>query len=190
MSHLRSAFSGVSVPVGSDNSSHQITNNNNVTVEIKKKEKEGVEEVSEGVYVVYPPKGFAERDLESAEKRLNEIKSQIPEDKQLVEALSLIVDILYNNPLYQNRFVICEKESLCKLIQILTGAKEVNITITDPACDCGCCTVSSVVISAIDSIYVLDEEDTLKEFRYCYPQAKVLLENNHISTKFIQLPSA
>ena len=52
MSHVRSAFSGVSVPVGSDNSQHQITNNINITNKTDKKE--GVEEVSEGIYVVYP----------------------------------------------------------------------------------------------------------------------------------------
>ena len=68
MSHLRSGFSGISVPIGADGSSHNnITNNITITNENKK---EGVEEVSDGIYVVYPtdPKE-KERDLKQAEER-------------------------------------------------------------------------------------------------------------------------
>jgi hypothetical protein len=178
------------VPVGSDNSQHQITNNINIT----NNKKEGVEEVSEGIYVVYPSSASGktcdkERDLESAKERLNELKAQIPEDKSLIEALSLIVDILYDNPLYNNRYVICDRDVLAKLIQILTKAYEVQITITDPTCDCNCCGSSDVVLATIDSIYIRESEtsDILTEFRYYYANAKVFLENNHISTKFVQL---
>lgn len=198
MSHVRSAFSGVSVPVGSDNSAHQITNNNNIQITNVKKEGvltsgTGVEEVSDGIYVVYPTSGTSatekERDIQSATDRLNELKAQVPEDKSLIEALSLIVDLLYDNPLYNNKYVICQQAVLSKLIQLLTKAYEVQITVSDPTCDCGCFGSSNVVISSIDSIYIRESEtsDVLTEFRYYYANAKVFLETNHISTKFVQV---
>jgi hypothetical protein len=193
MSHVRSAFSGVSVPVGSDNSAHQITNNNNI--QITNVKKEGVEEVSDGIYVVYPntpEKTEKERDIQSATDRLNELKAQVPEDKSLIEALSLIVDLLYDNPLYNNKYVICQQAVLSKLIQLLTKAYEVQITVSDPTCDCGCLGSSNVVISSIDSIYIRESEtsDVLTEFRYYYANAKVFLETNHISTKFVQVSTS
>ena len=58
MSHIRSAFCGVNVPIGSDASS-KTTNTINNNVIINKKEEtsyegDNVREVSDGVYVVYP----------------------------------------------------------------------------------------------------------------------------------------
>ena len=94
MSHLRSGFSGVSVPIGADGSSHNtITNNITIKHDIPK---EGVQEVSDGIYVVYPEK---DRDIKEAEERLNEIKKTQPDNEKLILALSMIIEMYYNNPL-------------------------------------------------------------------------------------------
>lgn len=185
MSHIRSGFSGVNVPIGSDGSSHNTITNNVIINKEKEAKKEGVEEVSEGIYVVYPPNPNQERDLKSAQDRLNEIKEAQPDNDRLIKALSLIVDMLYNNPMYVNKWVVSEMETLKELIRLLTDAEDVQVTTTDPACDCGgCCGKSSAYIMTIDSIY-LRYDDVIKEFRYCCPAAKQILENCHISTKLV-----
>lgn len=179
MSHLRSGLCGVSVPIGADGSSHN-TINNNITI---KKESKGVEEVSDGVFVVYPE----ERDVKQAEARLEEIKKTQPDNEKVIQALSLIVETYYSNPLFVNHWVIAENDVLAKLIGILTGGERVDITLTDPTCICdGCCGRSDKTIQTIDTIYVIKGAD-VKEFRYSYPEAKKILDDSHISTKLVAL---
>ena len=119
-----------------------------IKTEKKPQKNDGVQEVSDGVYVVYPNKKESEdpnpyaslnsRDLESAQTRLNEIKAQQPENEKLIQALSLIIDMLYNNPVYVNKLVVPELENLRQLVKLLTDADEVDITLADPTCECGC----------------------------------------------------
>ena len=196
MSHLRSGFSGVSVPIGADGSSHNnITNNVVIKTESKEKIKaDNVKEVSDGVFVVYNDKKTEEanpyanlnsRNLETAQARLDQIKAQQPDNEKIIKALSLIIDIMYNNPLYINRFIVAQLSCLQELVKILTDADEVEITLQDPTCDCGCCG-SNDKIATIDSIYV-KKNNSVVEFKYYYAEAKQILENNHISMKLVAL---
>lgn len=198
MSHLRSGFSGVSVPIGADGSSHnQITNNVVIKTQSKEKLPDDVKEVSDGVYVVYPNKKSEEnqdsnpyanlnsRNIETAQARLEQIKAQQPDNEKVIRALSLIIDILYNNPLYINRYIVAEASCLKELVKILTDADDVDITIQDPACECGC-TGSSSKVATIDSIYV-KKNNNVVEFKYAYAEAKQILESNHISMKLVAL---
>ena len=196
MSHLRSGFSGVSVPIGADGSSHNnITNN--VVIKTESKERlntDNVKEVSDGVFVVYSDKKTEEtnpyanlnsRNLETAQARLDQIKAQQPDNEKIIKALSLIIDIMYNNPLYVNRFIVAQLSCLQELVKILTDADEVEITLQDPTCDCGCCG-NNDKIATIDSIYV-KKNNSVVEFKYYYAEAKQILESNHISMKLVAL---
>ena len=197
MSHLRSGFSGVSVPIGADGSSHNnITNN--VVIKTESKERlntDNVKEVSDGVFVVYNDKKTEEeanpyanlnsRNLETAQARLDQIKAQQPDNEKIIKALSLIIDIMYNNPLYINRFIVAQLSCLQELVKILTDADEVEITLQDPTCDCGCCG-NNDKIATIDSIYV-KKNNSVVEFKYYYAEAKQILECNHISMKLVAL---
>ena len=196
MSHLRSGFSGVSVPIGADGSSHNnITNNVVIRTESKEKIKaDNVKEVSDGVFVVYNDKKTEEanpyanlnsRNLETAQARLDQIKAQQPDNEKIIKALSLIIDIMYNNPLYVNRFIVAQLSCLQELVKILTDADEVEITLQDPTCDCGCCG-NNDKIATIDSIYV-KKNNSVVEFKYYYAEAKQILESNHISMKLVAL---
>ena len=195
MSHLRSGFAGVSVPIGADGSSHNtITNNVVINKTDKKPDKDGVKEVSDGVFVVYPKgsedeanpyKNLNERNLETAEARLQEVKRQQPDNEKLIKALSIIIDILYNNPLYVNRFVVAQIDTLKELIKLLTDADSIDITLADPTCDCGCCGTNTN-IATIDSIYV-SKNNSVLEFKYVYAEAKQILEQHHISMKLVAL---
>ena len=109
-------------------------------------------EVSDGVYVVYqdgkspqeenPYNTLNKRDLETAQARLDEIRNTQPNNESLIKALarldeirntqpnneslikalSLIIDILYNNPLYVNKFIVAQIDTLSELVRILTEA--------------------------------------------------------------------
>ena len=199
MSHIRSGFSGVNVPIGSDGSSHNNisgthSNTINTNVIINKESKKDlsydVKEISDDVFVVYPPptteeNPYKERDLKSAQERLEQIKEVQPENEKLIQALSMIIDMLYNNPLYVNKWVVAEMDTLRELIRILTDADDVAITTMDPSCDCGgCCGDKNKIIQTIDSIYV-KYGAVVKEFRYCHPAAKQILENCHISLRMV-----
>ena len=182
MSHLRSGFSGVSVPIGADGSSHN-TITNNITIK-NEKLKEGVEEVSDGIFVVYPPK---ERDLKQAEERLQEIKKTQPDNEKVIQALNLIIETYHSNPIYVNKWVIADSNVLAKLVGILSDSDRVDITLQDPSCECGgCCGSNQKTLAAIDTIYCVKGTDT-KEFRYAYPDAKKILDDSHISTKLVAL---
>ena len=181
MSHLRSGFAGVSVPIGADGSSHNtITNNVVINKTDKKPDKDGVKEVRANPY-----KNLNERNLETAEARLQEVKRQQPDNEKLIKALSIIIDILYNNPLYVNRFVVAQIDTLKELIKLLTDADSIDITLADPTCDCGCCGTNTN-IATIDSIYV-SKNNSVLEFKYVYAEAKQILEQHHISMKLVAL---
>ena len=194
MSHIRSGLSGVSVPIGADGSSHNnITNNVVIRTESKERFKESnAKEVSDGVYVVYqdgkspqeenPYNTLNKRDLETAQARLDEIRNTQPNNESLIKALSLIIDILYNNPLYVNKFIVAQIDTLSELVRILTEADSVEITVLDPSCDC----CGNSKMAAIDSIYVKKNNNVL-EFKYCYVEAKQILESNHISMNLVAL---
>ncbi len=193
MSHLRGSSGLVSVPISSDSTSKNTnTINNNVVIKTDKPRKDigvntdtqDVKEISDGVFVVYPKgEDTKERDIESANARLEQIKSQQPENTKLIEALSMIIDILYNNPLLVNKFIIPSSSCLNKLVELLTNADSVEITINDATCDCNCIS-SKVSIAAVDSIYV-SKDGSVNDFRYYYTEAKQILEANHISTKYM-----
>ena len=181
MSHIRSGLSGVSVPIGADGSSHNnITNNVVIRTESKERFKESnAKEVSDGVYVVYqdgkspqeenPYNTLSKRDLETAQARLDEIRNTQPNNES-------------NNPLYVNKFIVAQIDTLSELVRILTEADSVEITVLDPSCDC----CGNSKMAAIDSIYVKKNNNVL-EFKYCYVEAKQILESNHISMNLVAL---
>lgn len=191
MAHIRSTMAGVAVPISPEaNSNSHITNNVVITREKPKSDQE-VKEVSDGVYVVYPNKEEDQeqnpyrnlRDVNSANQRLDNI-SNIVDSNQLIQVLSLIIDIMFHNPLLVNNYIIAEEDTLKELIKILTSADSVDITVRDPSCECTSCCGKSRSIETIDSIYV-HKNNTTCEFAYVYSEAKQILERNHISTRFI-----
>ena len=118
------------------------------------------------------------RDVATATENMNDIKSVIPNDSKLAEALSLIIDALYNNPLIVNKLVIVPSDVLAELISILTDADNVVVN-TDVECGCGIHKYDKV-----DSIWVT-RAGSHSEFKYAYPEAKRILDKHHISTKFV-----
>jgi hypothetical protein len=67
-----------------------------------------------------------ERDLKSAKLLENEFLSLI-KPENIIETLTLIVDMIYSNPIKIESLLITEIASLQKLIQLLTNADDVII---------------------------------------------------------------
>ena len=56
----------------------------------------------------------------------------------LIEALSLILDIYENNPLIINKLIVAQEEELTRLLFLLTGAEQIEMIKIDPETGCTC----------------------------------------------------
>ena len=114
----------------------------------------------------------------TAESRINELTTQIQDQEKIVQALSLIIELLESNPLIINKYVIAKAETLEELITLLTGADSVEILTSD--IECGC--TPSKAVAPVERIYVTKGGD-IKQLKYDFPEALRMLETHRISTK-------
>ena len=117
------------------------------------------------------------RDL-VAEQSVEEISQVISEKDNIIKAFSLINDLYKNNPLFINKYLIADQETLKELIQLLTSAESVNIQLAD--IECTCCssnyqTVKHIYITANNEVYSIE---------MC-PAVLQILENYSISITFV-----
>ena len=114
----------------------------------------------------------------TAESRINELTTQIQDQEKIVQALSLIIELLESNPLIINKYVIAKAETLEELITLLTGADSVEILTADIECGCN----PSKAVAPVERIYVTKGGD-IKQLKYDFPEALRMLETHKISTK-------
>ena len=76
------------------------------------------------------------RGIEAAMKKTEEFAESIDEKENTIKALSLIIEIIQNNPLYINKFVVAELATLSELIRLMTNAEDVEIDVDDIECSC------------------------------------------------------
>ena len=100
----------------------------------------------------------------------------------IIEAYSLLLKIVENNPLVINKFIIAKGSELAQLIQLLTEADRVDINKSDDV-DCHCLN-KSISYSAVEKIYVVKDNQTFN-FKYAYPNANKILDEHHISVKIV-----
>ena len=154
---------------------------------------ESSEEVQDEVKPVYPSTFNADNPYENlktgvpkldqdgtftAESRINELTTQIQDQEKIVQALSLIIELLESNPLIINKYVIAKAETLEELITLLTGADSVEILTADIECGCN----PSKAVAPVERIYVTKGGD-IKQLKYDFPEALRMLETHRISTK-------
>ena len=87
-------------------------------------------------YCNMPNPQLTTRDIESAMKKTEEVAESIEERENVIKALSLIIEIIQNNPLYVNKYVIAELATLSELIRLMTNSDEVEINVDDIECSC------------------------------------------------------
>ena len=130
------------------------------------------------VNVRYPSEGgdTSKADNLYQEKGPEEV---IKEDKHLIEALSLMVDIVYNNPFFINKLVVTDRTTLAALIKLLTDSDGVDIQCEEPECSC-----LSKHLMKVSAIHVIRGTIT-SEFKYSHQDAKRILDEHHISVKYV-----
>ena len=83
-----------------------------------------------------PYKNLPTRDLATAETNTKDLESLISEKDNVIKAQSIIIDMMMNNPLIINKYIIATQETLAELIKLLTGAETVEIELADIECSC------------------------------------------------------
>ena len=83
-----------------------------------------------------PYKNLPTRDLATAETNTKDLESLISEKDNVIKAQSIIIDMMMNNPLIINKYIIATQETLAELIKLLTGADTVEIELSDIECSC------------------------------------------------------
>ena len=111
------------------------------------------------------------RDISSATQKTEEISNEIKDKDNTIKALTLIIDILQNNPLIKNEYVIAETETLAELIRLLTSSENVEIEMGDIECSC-----SKTTYRNISHIYITKDGE-LYEIQQC--PALIRLFNNY-----------
>ena len=122
-----------------------------------------------------------ERSVETANEGLKETKAIIQDKDNLIEALSLILDIYENNPLIVNKLIIAEEEVLTRLLFLLTGAEEIHFVKADPETG-GTCKVDK--FQYIKKIMIRKNGNSYN-FKYSFPNVVQLLDNRRINYKVV-----
>ena len=135
-------------------------------------------EIEEGVTVVYPDGQSDENPYADLSKE--DLTAQLDELTRENQVLKLLIEMMNNNPLIWNGFIIADDAVLIEFIKLLTKAEEVQIDADDLAQGC----VSKNKYRKVHSIYVVVNGET-KNLKYDFPKVNKTLLDLHISTKFI-----
>lgn len=131
------------------------------------------------VYDENPYASIETRSVETAKISVEDLQKVIVEKDNICKALSLMLDMIENNPLIVNRYVIAEHNALKMLIQLLTNSENVSINLMDSDIGCSC---KGIEYARIDKIYVYKDMSTFN-FKYSFPEAMKILDDHRISTK-------
>ena len=127
------------------------------------------------------PSEVQERSVDTAKESLSDLQAVIKSKDNIISAYSLMLDIVENNPLIINKYVVAEIDNLTLLISYLTEADSVDI---QESLDIDCSCSSHPKFVPIDKIYITKHGET-QNFKYQYPNANKILDDHHISLKFV-----
>ena len=123
-----------------------------------------------------------ERSIDTANDTLTNMQNIIQNKDYLIQALVLCLDILQNNPLIINKYVIAEENELALLIKYLTSADEVNILKDDH--ECKGCLGKGDKFDIVNRIMV-KKDGELYNLKYSFPDVIQFLFERRFSTKFV-----
>ena len=109
------------------------------------------------------------------------LESNVRTKDSIIEAYSVLLSIVENNPLKVNQYIVAKADDLRAIIQLLTESDTVQINCNLDV-DCHC--LGSTKYSAVDKIYVTKNGETFN-FKYSYPEANKILDDHHVSVKFV-----
>ena len=118
---------------------------------------------------------------DTAKDTLTNLNQIIKNKDMLIQALVLSLDIIQNNPLIINKYVIADEHELALLIKYLTDAEEVDIIKNDHECSCSV----SKKYDIINRI-MIKKNGEIYNLKYSYPDVNQYLYDRKFSTKFIK----
>ena len=122
------------------------------------------------------------KDTLNQKDRSSAAHSAIIKNKDmLIQALVLSLDIIQNNPLIINKYVIADEHELALLIKYLTDAEEVDIIKNDHECSCSV----SKKYDIINRI-MIKKNGEIYNLKYSYPDVNQYLYDRKFSIKFIK----
>ena len=122
-----------------------------------------------------------ERSIDTAKDTLTNLNQIIKNKDMLIQALVLSLDIIQNNPLIINKYVIADEHELALLIKYLTDAEEVDIIKNDHECSCSV----SKKYDIINRI-MIKKNGEIYNLKYSYPDVNQYLYDRKFSPKFIK----
>ena len=122
-----------------------------------------------------------ERSVETSKQSTGELEAIIHSKDNIISAFSLMLDIVENNPLMVNKYVVADIDSLTQLITYLTEAERVDI---QKSMDVDCSCIGQQKYFSVEKIYITKPGET-QNFKYSYPSANKILDDHHISVKFV-----
>ena len=125
-----------------------------------------------------------EMSIDTANETLKNMESIIKNKNLLIQVLVLCVDILENNPLIINKFVIAEEKELSLMIKYLTDADEVDIYKVDH--ECKCTIGKSEKYDIVDRI-IVKKNGEIYNLKYSFPDVVQFLFERRFSTKFVMI---
>lgn len=134
------------------------------------------------IYETPAPAEVKERSIDTANDTLSNMEAIIKNKDYLIQALVLCVDILQNNPLIINKYVIAEERELALLVKYLTSADEVTILKDDH--ECKGCLGKGDKYDVVNRIMV-KKDGEIYNLKYSYPDVVQFLFERRFSTKFI-----
>ena len=105
---------------------------------------------------------------------------EIEQLKNQVEMLKLYIDMLQNNPLIVNKYIIVDDIKLIQFIKLLTRADDVQIDADDIGQGC----LTNKTYRKIHNIYI-NNNGQIQNLKYNFPNVMKELHDLRISTKFI-----
>jgi hypothetical protein len=113
---------------------------------------------------------------------VEEFKRILEQKDRIIQAFNLIIEIIKNNPLLINKYIIAEAGVLVELIKLLSNSNEVEIIEKDTNIDCSCTCSSASNLVLVDKIFVIRGGETLN-LKYSFPDVIKTLDEHRISTK-------
>jgi hypothetical protein len=117
---------------------------------------------------------------EDIKKDYEQLLKVIKTKESITQALSIMLNLVENNPLIINKYIISPKDILTNLILLLTEADKVDILLSID--DVGCSCSPSNKYAVIDKIYITKDGST-SILKYGFAETLQILENHRISTK-------
>ena len=125
---------------------------------------------------------LVDRSIDTAKISLTEMEALLKDKDNLIEALSLLLDIYENNPFIVNKFIVAQEEELTRLLFLLTGADEIQLIKSDP--EVKCCVKKIDKVQYISKIMVKKGGNTYN-FKYSFPNVVQLLDNRKVTWKLV-----